>query len=212
MHLQQQFLQSKANNSDEFNLRLHRAISWLIKAEQSEQDLDIQFITLWISFNAIYAKEFSSNQTGDRISFNEFIAELCRLDKDKQIYNLVWQRFPQSIRVMLDNRYVFQPFWDYKNGKITENAWKEYFDKNNKKALTALANQDTYNILLVVFDRLYTLRNQIVHGGATYNSKVNRSQVKDGCQILLALIPAIIQTVLDNASNDWGKPFYPVVE
>ena len=113
---------------------------------------------------------------------------------------------------MLDNRYVFQPFWDYKNGKITENAWKEYFDKNNKKALTALANQDTYNILLVVFDRLYTLRNQIVHGGATSNSKVNRSQVKDGCQILLALIPAIIQTVLDNASNDWGKPFYPVVE
>lgn len=212
MHLQQQFFQSKANNSDEFNLRLHRAISWLIKAEQSEQDLDIQFITLWISFNAIYAKEFSSNQNGDRISFNEFIAELCRLDKDKQIYNLVWQRFPQSIRVMLDNRYVFQPFWDYKNGKITENAWKEYFDKNNKKALTALANQDTYNILLVVFDRLYTLRNQIVHGGATYNSKVNRSQVKDGCQILLALIPAIIQTVLDNASNDWGKPFYPVVE
>ena len=212
MHLQQQFLQSKANNSDEFNLRLHRAISWLIKAEQSEQDLDIQFITLWISFNAIYAKEFSSNQNGDRISFNEFIAELCRLDKDKQIYNLVWQRFPQSIRVMLDNRYVFQPFWDYKNGKITENAWKEYFDKNNKKALTALANQDTYNILLVVFYRLYTLRNQIVHGGATYNSKVNRSQVKDGCQLLLALIPAIIQTVLDNASNDWGKPFYPVVE
>ena len=212
MHLQQQFLQSKANNSDEFNLRLHRAISWLIKAEQSEQDLDIQFITLWISFNAIYAKEFSSNQNGDRISFNEFIAELCRLDKDKQIYNLVWQRFPQSIRVMLDNRYVFQPFWDYKNGKITENAWKEYFDNNNKKALTALANQHTYNILLVVFDRLYTLRNQIVHGGATYNSKVNRSQVKDGCQILLALIPAIIQTVLDNASNDWGKPFYPVVE
>ena len=134
MHLQQQFFQSKANNSDEFNLRLHRAISWLIKAEQSEQDLDIQFITLWISFNAIYAKEFSSNQNGDRISFNEFIAELCRLDKDKQIYNLVWQRFPQSIRVMLDNRYVFQPFWDYKNGKITENAWKEYFDKNNKKA------------------------------------------------------------------------------
>lgn len=212
MHLQQQFFQSKANNSDEFNLRLHRAISWLIKAEQSEQDLDIQFITLWISFNAIYAKEFSSNQNGDRISFNEFIAELCRLDKDKQIYNLVWQRFPQSIRVMLDNRYVFQPFWDHKNGKITENAWKEYFDKNNKKALTALANQDTYNILLVVFDRLYTLRNQIVHGGATYNSKVNRSQVKDGCQILLALIPAIIQTVFDNASNDWGKPFYPVVE
>ena len=125
MHLQQQFLQSKANNSDELNLRLHRAISWLVKAEQSEQDLDIQFITLWIAFNVIYAKEFNSNQYGDRISFNEFIAELCRLDKDKQIYNLVWQRFPQSIRVMLDNHYVFQPFWDYKNGLCTRQKNKK---------------------------------------------------------------------------------------
>lgn len=209
--LNQQFSEHKNDRSDELNLRLHRALSWFNKAEVSQKDPDIQFITLWISFNAIYAKEFETERPADRSSFNQFISEVCRLDKNRQVYHLVWQKFSQSIRVMLGNCYVFQPFWDYKNGKISNTAWQDDFEKANKKALTALAVQDTYDILLVVFERLYTLRNQIVHGGATYNSQVNRSQVKDGCNILLALIPAIIQIVLDNPDHDWGKPFYPVV-
>lgn len=209
--LTQQFVQNKPNFSDDLNLRLHRALSWLNKAEKSDEDIDIQFITLWISFNAIYAKEFPTERTSDRSSFNDFIATVCRLDMDKKIYHLIWQRFSQNIRVMLDNQYIFQSFWDFHNGKITEAVWRDDFAKNNQKVLKALANQDTYDILLVIFDRLYTLRNQIVHGGATYQSQVNRSQVKDSCQILLAIIPVIIQIILDNPNNDWGKPFYPVV-
>ena len=163
-----QFRHSKSQHSDELNLRLHRALSWLEKAENSQDDIDIQFITLWISFNAIYAKEFAKERTADRETFNQFIAEICRLDKEKSIYQIIWQRFPQNIRVMLDNRYVFQPFWDFQNGTITEKAWREDFEKANKKAFIALASQDTYDILLVIFGRLYTLRNQLVHGGATY--------------------------------------------
>lgn len=212
MSLIENFKRSKSQNSDELNLRLHRALSWLQKAENSDDDHDIQFITLWVSFNAIYAKEFAKERAADRETFNQFIAEICRLDKQKAIYKIIWQRFPQNIRVMLDNHYVFQPFWDFQNGKITEKAWREDFEKANKKALNALASQDTYDILLVIFDRLYTLRNQLVHGGATYESQINRSQLKDGCQILLALIPVIIQIILDNPKNNWGKPFYPVVE
>lgn len=212
MTLQEQFLANKKRRSDELNLRLHRALSWLTKAENSQDDLDIEFITLWISFNAIYAKEFVSERTADRTSFNTFINEICRLDKDKKLYNLVWQCFSSDMRIMLDNHYVFQPFWDFHNGKITEEAWYEDFNKSNKKARDALANLNTQDILIVMFDRLYTLRNQIVHGGATYNSQVNRSQVKKGCQILLSIIPTIIQIILDNPNNDWGKPFYPVVD
>lgn len=209
--LSQQFQQSKSTNSDELNLRLHRALSWLKKAEETADDFDFQFITLWIAFNAVYAKEL--NERGaDRTNFIEFLNDVCRLDKSKQLYELIWQKYPQSIRVMLDNRYIFQPFWDYHNGKITEKAWQEDFEKANKKALTALANQDTHAVLMVIFDRLYTLRNQIVHGGATYHSQVNRSQLKDGCQILLSIIPVIIQIILNNPENDWGKPFYPVVD
>ena len=117
--LLQQFKKSKSERSDELNLRLHRSISWLTKAEQASDDLDIQFITLWISFNAVYAKELPE-RGADRASFIEFLNDICRLDTNKQLYELIWKTYPQSIRVMLDNRYIFQPFWDYQNGKIGE--------------------------------------------------------------------------------------------
>ena len=39
---------------------MHRALSWLEKAEQSD-DLDSRFIFLWISFNAAYAKDLGSS-------------------------------------------------------------------------------------------------------------------------------------------------------
>lgn len=209
--LKQRYHLSKPNNPDELNLRLHRAISWLDKADDSQDDLDIRYISLWIAFNAVYARELIGINTPDRTTFTEFLNNICRLDKQGAIYQLVWQKFQDSIRVMLDNPYVFVGFWDHHNGIISQNAWQEDFAKANKKAFTALAEQDTHAILTVIFDRLYTLRNQIVHGGATYQSSVNRHQVKDGCDILASLIPTIIEIMLANPQQDWGKPYYPVV-
>ena len=44
----------------------------------------------------------------------------------------------------------------------------------------------------MLFDRLYVLRNQLVHGGATWNSSVNRGQVKAGAEILAFLVPVFV--------------------
>ena len=56
------------------------------------------------------------------------------------------------------------------------------------------------------------LRNQLIHGGATWNSSVNRSQVKDGAALLGVLLPIFIDILMDNPGNDWGRPYYPVVD
>ncbi|MCA2008623.1 hypothetical protein [Tritonibacter mobilis] len=63
----------------------------------------------------------------------------------------------------------------------------------------------------MLFDRLYVLRNQLIHGGATWNSSVNRDQLRDGVAILSVLMPVMIDIMMDNANEEWGKPFYPVV-
>jgi len=42
----------------DLNLRLHRALSWLKRAEMAEDD-DGRFIFLWIAFNAAYAREIN---------------------------------------------------------------------------------------------------------------------------------------------------------
>jgi len=56
------------------------------------------------------------------------------------------------------------------------------------------------------------LRNQLIHGGATYKSQVNRAQVRDGGNILLALLPVVIELMMQHPNNDWGKIYFPPVE
>ncbi len=66
-------------------------------------------------------------------------------------------------------------------------------------------------LLGLVLDRLYTVRNQLMHGGATYKSKINRSQVKDASKILEYLLPVIIDIMIENINEDWGEINYPVI-
>ena len=53
-------------------------------------------------------------------TFKAFLEKLCSLDTSNSIEKLVWSEFPGSIRVLLDNQYVFQSFWDHQSGKISE--------------------------------------------------------------------------------------------
>ena len=201
----------KPTMPDAVRLRVHRALSWLEQAERTT-DLDTRFIFLWIAFNAIYAKDFSGVRGADKGLFTEFLHRISQLDSEQRLYDLVWQTYSGSIRILLDNRYTFQPFWDYHNGVISEAEWQASFEQNKQRALTALADKNTVAILNAVFAHLYTLRNQIVHGGATHGSSVNRAQLKDACRILGDILPAMIEIVMMNADQEWGKPFYPVVD
>lgn len=42
-----------------FTLRMHRALSWLQRAEAAGDDHDVGFICLWIAFNAAYARTWA---------------------------------------------------------------------------------------------------------------------------------------------------------
>ncbi len=76
----------------------------------------------------------------------------------------------------------------------------------------ALATQETSLILTLIFDRLYVLRNQILHGGATWNSSVNRAQVRDGAAIMGFLIPLFVKVMMDHPNQPWGANYYPVMD
>ena len=90
--------------------------------------------------------------------------------------------------------------------------WEDRFTASAHGFGQALQSQDTARTLSFVFDRLYVLRNQLVHGGSTWNSAINRDQVRDGAAILGFLMPVFIDIMMDHPDEDWGKPFYPVVE
>ena len=66
-------------------------------------------------------------------------------------------------------------------------------------------------VLSVVLSRIYTLRNQLIHGGATWNSAVNRDQVRDCGNLMGKLVPIVIEIMLDHPETLWGEAVYPVI-
>ncbi|WP_245445042.1 HEPN domain-containing protein [Pseudaminobacter soli (ex Li et al. 2025)] len=195
-------------------LRAHRAISWIGRAEACDEDDDARFIFLWIAFNAAYAdeREFQAFPQGERAAFLDFFGRLVALDKDRRIYRAIWQRFSGPLRLLMENRYVFNPFWQHHNGIDGFEDWEDRFKTSARAFAQAFQGGDTARVLSFVFDRLYVLRNQLVHGGSTWNSGVNRAQVRDGASILGFLMPVFVDLMMDHPTNDWGKPFYPVIE
>lgn len=199
-------------------LRVHRALSWLRRAENEKDDLDVRFILLWIGFNGAYAGDLdralqSDGKVGsERERFDQFFAALVDMDAGNRIYNVIWERFSQEIRLLMDNKYVFAPFWKHHAGEFGGAGWEVSFDSAKRTANRALAEKNTVVVLSILFDRLYVLRNQLVHGGATWDSSANRNQVRDGASLLGCLLPVFIDLMMDNPDADWAMPMYPVVE
>ena len=193
------------------SVRVHRALSWLARAEQCDDD-DGKMVFLWIAFNAAYANEIKPGyRPREQTLFHNFLVRLCQLDGRNRLEEIVWEKFSSTIRVLLDNEYIFQDYWEYRNGNLTQEQWKSRFATAKNSAFKALGKRDTVKVLGVVLSRIYTLRNQLVHGGATWNSRVNRKQIQNCTDFMGHLVPAVIEIMMDNGTELWGEPCYPVV-
>lgn len=191
-------------------IRIHRAISWLARAEAEVADHDARFIFLWIAFNAAYARDFGIEGNA-RDQLKAFFDHLLALDTDRRLAALLLEQFSGPIRTMIGNKYVFEPFWRAQREHDASERWKSQFDAASKLALRAVLDGRADLVLSVVFDRLYVLRNQLVHGGATWNSRVNRAQVADGANLLMATVPLMVEIMLEHPESEFGEILYPVL-
>ena len=204
--LKERHRQLRDDSHEHLNIRTHRALSWLRRAELAREgdDLDGAFIFYWIAFNAIYSAErVYSAGVSERDVFSDFFRHLVELDCDKSVYNAIWKEFSESIRLLINNRYVFQPFWESHSGG--DDDWEAKFDESRKQFMFAFRRQDTIMILCILFVRLYVLRNQLVHGAATWNSSTNRDQVRDGTNIMAFLIPIFIDLMINTPVHQLAK-------
>jgi hypothetical protein len=97
-----------AHHPTNLALPVHRALSWLHRAERLE-----------------------SGGGGD--PDKRFLQKLTELDAGRKRFDaLVWQEFPSSIRVLLDKHYVFADFWRFHNGTLPEADWKRNFAAANR--------------------------------------------------------------------------------
>lgn len=115
-------------------IRVHRAISWLARAEAEPDDHDARFLFLWIAFNAAYAREFGVEGNA-RDQLKAFFDHLLALDTERRLATLQTEQFIGPIRTMIGNRFVFEPFWRALREHDASERWKEQFDAAAKRAL-----------------------------------------------------------------------------
>ena len=201
----------KASNLPEtLTIRIHRAISWVKSAEKQDGNLDMKFLSLWIALNACYGVDLNGiSSKPERAKLRDFTSSLVLYDRSR-LYNLFWEKFSGPVRVLIENKFIYEKFWEFNRGEIDD--YLTPFNKSITTAHNCLSKENIEGLLEIVLERLYTLRNSIVHGGATFNSKLNRTQLRDASNIMKLLVPIIIDIMMENGNHNWGDIAYPVVK
>jgi hypothetical protein len=116
------------------SVRIHRAISWLVRAEQEPDDPDAQFLFRWIALNAAYASEFSFERSEpDRGT--DFLRKLVALDGQGRLQDALFLQFSGPIRTLVEDRFVFEPFWKAMREHDSTSIWQDRFAVSKRAAL-----------------------------------------------------------------------------
>ena len=211
--LEQKFDELFEGRRDDMSLRLHRAISWIQRAdyEMERHDMDAAFIFYWIAFNSAYAKDTGPQEITERVSYEEYFDKVVLCDTDDEIYKAIYDTFAHAIWGLMNNKFIYDQFWKHHSGVKGYDNWEDNFDAGRKEMNGAFHNRNSRAVLTIMFGRLYMLRNQLFHGSATWNSSTTRQQVEDAASIMEFMLPVFVRKMLDNPDEDWGKPFYPVL-
>ena len=202
---------------DKFTTRIRRAKSWLdcARREHASGDLssgqwDVAFVLYWIAFNAAFATEYSESPSTSK-EFRHCVAQIVCLESGRDICVQVQNRLADPVDRVLKNKYLFKKYWDYANGKRGNENWEQSLRdqlESVRKAIAEPSEARSKTFLRILFERLYTLRNQIVHGGATWKSRYNRKSVEYGVPIMAFLVPLFVKIIEQHPEVKWGRPYY----
>lgn len=189
-------------------IRFHRACSWLQRTESMspEGDTELMLTCQWTAFNALYGQwdDHRQEPRPDRDSWKAFIDRLVRLDHGGTIAATLTEHKP-LVMAILDDAYLADYFW---KDPSAERARQTTTDK--RKASMWFVERRWEMILERVIHRVYFLRCQLLHGAATYGSKLNRTALRRCCTMLAHLIISMMTVFIDQGENeDWGTLCYP---
>lgn len=192
-----------------YQIRIHRALSWYERAQalDLQSQSDGRLIYGWIAFNALYGSwdEELGMPRRDGEGWKRFLEELLAIDSQGWLAAELIALEP-DVLPLLENRYLDMRFW--KNPQQA-GSYKRKFHE----AQRLYQNRQWAVLLSYVFERVYVLRGQVVHGGATSGSKLNRENLQRCVRILERLLPVILSLAIEQRIDDrWPPLCYPPIE
>lgn len=198
--------------------RMRRAYSWFGWTDKDRTN-EVKFILLWIAFNAAYGSEPSGaeeNQPSENQLIQNFLRAVLERDARRKIEKILWEKHPEQIRFILDNRYLFKLYWRWVRDPSGAYNWRKGFQSNKDRIRNALEQRDVRLVFGEVFRRLYELRNQVFHGGMAFAEGWTRTLLGDATRIMADVVPVVLEIMKADVdanpeSRAWGKIAYPRV-
>jgi hypothetical protein len=192
-------------------IRLHRAFSWLQRVEQFQegQDGDLALVCQWITLNALYGQwniEKREPQP-DRECWRRLFDRLLSIDGSHHLATALTEQ-RDLVMALLDDEYLSAYFWQEPSGIRASKSKKAKFEARTWYL------EGRWSILLDrLLERIHLLRCQLVHGGATFGGKLNRTSLARCVQMMDHLLVAVLLVIIDHgAGQDWGPMCYPPLD
>ncbi len=201
---------SRNGDSHPLPIRLHRAFSWLASVEEfpESDQLDQKLIFRWIALNSLYGRWDGriDEPTRDAESLERFLSTIIRLDRDGHVADGLQKQKSLAMSI-LDDECVNDYFWrmvrenrQFRPGRTRRLAEEWYREANWSQLLNEL------------LDRVYLVRCQLIHGAATFESKINRQTVRRCATMLQIVMQSVLLVMIDHGmTTDWGELCYPPV-
>jgi hypothetical protein len=189
-------------------IRMHRAFSWLQRVEElpEEEFLDAGLILRWIALGSLFNRwDAAARQPqSERECLSKFLDRIIDLDADGAVAGVI-EEHRALLMSIFDDAYLTPFFWQEPTDNRARKTQKTKFD-----ARTWYVQKQYKKILARVMDRVYFQRCQLVHGGATSGSRLNRQAVRHCSTMLGHFLSAILLVIIDHGQEeDWGPLCYP---
>jgi hypothetical protein len=202
--------EASSTEHDSIRIRLHRCLSWMARIEDLEAaDLDTDDAVLiyrWIALNALYGRwnDERREPDADGWALDQFLKRIFERDHDGRLESVLLEHKKLAESIVSDE-HLNRHYWSEPGDSAAQRA------RSGIHRVRAAYREKRYRAVMdMTLDRIYLARCQLVHGGATYSGRLNRTGIRRCALMLGHLLVAFGDVIIDGAwRDDWGGICYP---
>lgn len=199
----------EAKTHDAIRLRMHRALSWMRKADDFAipEDADARLIFSWVAMNTLYAKWDSdrANREPEWQTREDFLSRMVKEDEEGRIQKVLLENRKLCDR-LLSEEHLINSYW----GNPSEDEARKARSKPRRIGKHYHVVDEVIKILLPLMTCITMLRSQLVHGMSTYGSSANRAVVEAGAVIVFEINLAMLQIIAEDGLWQDDESWMPV--
>jgi len=206
---------AKALLHEGIRIRMHRALTWLEFAERCDgtRDLDARLVAQWISLNSLYGQwdVRSGSPMADRESLRLFTTHIFSHDHDKLLASVLVANTKLAVS-LFEDRYLCKHIWEHPTAPKARDRGRTPLHAGH--AARELLREGQHAAFLErLLSRVHFVRNQLVHGGSSYNGALNRTAVRRASVMMEHLLGCFLQILMEHGYvDDWGDLCYPPIQ